>query len=126
MPRESVHDKGLRYLHERRVRITRVEHHRVHARIRGERDVYDASVKRNGRAWCSCPARVPRCAHLVALELIAGALTTVEAQPATEPAPPTTTPTATAVGSHPTGPRLPVRDAYKHARFHEARLHHDS
>jgi uncharacterized Zn finger protein len=72
VPREAVSEKALRYLHERRIRVTRVEHGRVYARARGER-VDDLSAKRNGRAWCTCPAR-SRCAHLAALELVAGAL----------------------------------------------------
>jgi uncharacterized Zn finger protein len=118
MARETIHEKALRYLRERRVRVTRAQRQRVHARIRGERDVYDASFKRDARSWCTCPARV-KCAHLLALELVAGTLTTVEARPVE--APPLTV-TATAVTSGQPRRSKPTRDAYRHERHHNARV----
>jgi uncharacterized Zn finger protein len=120
MPRESIDEKALRYLREHRVRVTHIEDGRVYARARGERAVYDLSFKRNGRAWCTCPARV-RCAHLVALEFVGHALKTIqEAHPAPEADTPPPA-TATAVATTSTQPARAHRDAYRHERYHASR-----
>jgi uncharacterized Zn finger protein len=110
MPRETIDEKAIRYLHERRIRVVRIDGDRVYGRARGERDVYQL-VAGGGRSRCTCPARV-RCCHLAALELIAAALPTDLARH--------TQPTATAVGSTEPVPRG-LLDAARHAKYHEAR-----
>jgi uncharacterized Zn finger protein len=67
--RESIEEKAVRYLSERRLRVERVVPGEVRATcVGGER--YELGFE-GGEWWCSCPAR-GRCAHLVALELVVG------------------------------------------------------
>ncbi len=78
MSRESVHEKGRRYVGEGRLVVEHVAGGVVRARCRGGGAEY--RLGRDARGWwCSCPAR-GRCAHLVALELVTA--------PAVEPEPP--------------------------------------
>lgn len=108
--RESIDDKAIRYLRERRIRVVRADGDQVHARAKGERDVYQVKVG-GGRSRCTCPARV-RCCHVAALELIAAALPLDLGRNAQ--------PTAAAVGSYAPSPRG-LLDAARHAKFHEVR-----
>lgn len=66
-PRESVEEKGRRYLTEGRLVVDGVIDDEVRARCRGRADYV---LRLAGGHWsCSCPAS-SRCAHLVALELV--------------------------------------------------------
>lgn len=66
--RESVHEKGRRYLGEGRLIVSVVTGGRVEATCRGGEDVYEVGLRDN-EWFCTCPAR-SRCAHLVALQLV--------------------------------------------------------
>jgi hypothetical protein len=68
MPRETVEAKALRYISEKRLRITVVNGDDVEASCRGACSTY--TLRWDGRRWsCSCLAR-GRCAHLLALWLV--------------------------------------------------------
>jgi hypothetical protein len=72
--RETIEQKAGRYLLDGRLEVTYVRESplRVSARCRGS-DGHVYSVGRDGSGWfCSCPARVARCAHVVALQLVTG------------------------------------------------------
>lgn len=69
MTRETVDAKARRYLAEGRLVVVHVDARGARARCRGSGAVYDLEV--SGGEWsCSCPARVQRCAHLLALALV--------------------------------------------------------
>jgi uncharacterized Zn finger protein len=69
MARESVAEKGRRYLVEGRLTISQLDALSIEASCRGGGALYE--LGHNGAAWwCSCPA-LGRCAHLVALQLVA-------------------------------------------------------
>ena len=69
MSRESVDAKARRYLAEGRVTVEYADAETVHATARGSDAVYLAGF--SGGVWaCDCPAR-GRCAHLVAVGLVA-------------------------------------------------------
>ena len=63
--RESKADKGLRYIREGRLTVTRVDGDRVMAECRGTNAIYELGFE-NGHWTCSCPARYD-CSHLSAL-----------------------------------------------------------
>jgi hypothetical protein len=70
--RETIEAKAARYLAEGRLEVLFVaeESARVRASCRGGDGIYSVTCDRGG--WsCSCPARVARCAHVVAAELVA-------------------------------------------------------
>lgn len=74
MARESVAEKGRRYLIEGRLTVTRVtgaqrrDRHLIEATCRGTGELYRLGW--DGREWyCECPAR-RLCCHLVALMLV--------------------------------------------------------
>jgi uncharacterized Zn finger protein len=73
---ESVSDKALRYLDEGRITIIRAAAAPgvVVARAVGSAGArYDLGYDPMKREWrCTCPARVPECAHLYALKLVVG------------------------------------------------------
>ena len=71
MSRENAAAKGRRYLTEGRLLLTRVDELRIEAVCRGGGESYQLGFV-SGRWRCSCPAR-SRCAHLVALQLVANA-----------------------------------------------------
>jgi hypothetical protein len=67
--RENADAKGRRLLSEGRVQVTRVDQFSIRALCRGDDGaVYDLGF--DGDWYCSCPARSPRCSHLVALKLV--------------------------------------------------------
>jgi uncharacterized Zn finger protein len=67
--RETVNDKGRRYLRGGRLTVTLVDATSVRATCRGGgAAVYELGWS-DGGWWCSCPAR-GRCAHLFALSLV--------------------------------------------------------
>jgi uncharacterized Zn finger protein len=68
MSRESVDEKGRRYVGEGRLTVQHVDEAIIRASCRGGGAVYILGW--DGDAWwCGCPAR-GRCAHLAALELV--------------------------------------------------------
>lgn len=68
MPRESVEQKGRRYLAEGRLIVKRVGEGSIAALCRGGGSLYRLGF--DGHEWhCDCPART-RCAHLTALMLV--------------------------------------------------------
>lgn len=67
--RENAATKGLRYLTEGRVIVTKVNGGSVLAYVRGEGAVYRAGYEA-GSWWCNCPARTERCAHPTAVRLV--------------------------------------------------------
>jgi|GEM_PF-2676860 len=67
--RESVEQKGRRYLVEGRLVVDLVAGDEIRARCRGGGAVYELGLFNGGEWWCGCPAR-GRCAHLVALGLV--------------------------------------------------------
>lgn len=68
--RESVEAKAGRYLLEGRLVVRHVVGGSVRASCRGGGAVYELGFSSADGWWCSCPAHVARCAHLVALELV--------------------------------------------------------
>jgi hypothetical protein len=66
--RESVRDKGRRYLVEGRLIVRSVDAGYVVATCRGGGEEYRLGHNTSGW-WCPCPAR-GLCAHLVALQLV--------------------------------------------------------
>lgn len=69
--KESADAKGRRYLTEGRLTVERVDGRLVYATCRGTDTSYRLGYDPRTRTWrCSCPAR-SRCAHLVALQLVA-------------------------------------------------------
>jgi len=71
VPRESVEDKGLRYIRERRLTVERVDGDLVVARCRGgSGEEYAMRFDVGAARWfCDCPAR-GTCAHLTALQMV--------------------------------------------------------
>lgn len=70
MPRETVVEKGRRYVSEGRLIVTAIEGDHIAARCRGGGRAY-ALGHTPLRGWhCSCPARTTLCAHLHALQLV--------------------------------------------------------
>jgi uncharacterized Zn finger protein len=69
MTRETVRDKGLRYLAEGRLVIQVVKGDLIQAWCRGGGEVYPLGWNLRRGWWCDCPARGP-CAHLFALQLV--------------------------------------------------------
>lgn len=67
-PRETVVEKGDRYLVERRVTVLRVGPDTVEAEARGG-DVYRVEWQRGNDWRCSCPARKP-CCHITAAQAV--------------------------------------------------------
>jgi len=68
-PRETIAEKALRYLGEGRVAVEYADGETVRATARGSDAVYRVGF--SGGVWaCDCPAR-GRCAHLVAVGLVA-------------------------------------------------------
>ena len=68
---ETVQAKAGRYLAEGRVKVLNVSAGNVEAHVQGSAgEPY--SIRRAGKRWtCSCPAWQRRCAHVVAVELVA-------------------------------------------------------
>lgn len=69
MTRETIEQKAARYVVAGRLMIDRVDEQGVRARVRGSGEVYDV-VFADGAWSCSCPARVARCAHVAAAQLV--------------------------------------------------------
>jgi hypothetical protein len=69
VPREQITSKATRLLRDQRLQVKRVDRDTVEAVIRGDHGEYELG-HRDGRWWCSCPARVARCAHLDALQRV--------------------------------------------------------
>jgi hypothetical protein len=69
--RETVQEKAVRLLCERRVRI--LECHEdagaLLVDVRGDRGVYSITFE-EGALRCDCPARARRCAHVQAVEYV--------------------------------------------------------
>jgi hypothetical protein len=64
--REHARAKAWRYLREGRLNVCSVHAGRVRAQCRGNGTTYDLGYTH--RSWhCSCAARTPHCAHLLAL-----------------------------------------------------------
>lgn len=63
--RENKQDKGMRYLREGRLTVTKVHGDIVRAECKGSGAVYELGFE-NGHWSCSCPAHRD-CAHLAAL-----------------------------------------------------------
>jgi hypothetical protein len=70
MPREPARQKADRLLVEGRVVVVAVGPHAVHARIRGDGHIYEASWTSTRRWSCTCRARTDACSHLYALRRI--------------------------------------------------------
>jgi hypothetical protein len=67
--RETIEQKALRLISERRLHVHRIAERRVEAHCNGDTRSYTLTY--DGRGWrCDCPAR-KRCAHLTALQLVA-------------------------------------------------------
>lgn len=85
MARESVEEKGRRYVAEGRLVVLAVDARIVRASCRGGGAVYDVGF--DGEAWsCSCPA-LRRCSHLVATQLVTVREPVVDREPAVARAP---------------------------------------
>ena len=71
MPRESIEDKGLRYIRERRLTVERVDGDLVVARCKGgSGEEYALGFDPRAGQWrCTCPCR-RTCAHLTALQMV--------------------------------------------------------
>lgn len=68
MARENAAAKARRYLSEGRVVLTRVDHDRAAAVVRGDGRLHHVSVR--GPEWaCTCEAR-SRCSHMIAVGLV--------------------------------------------------------
>ena len=68
--RENVATKAIRYLVEGRIMIRSVGPQGVRAHARGQGHVYNVAYE-GGAGWsCSCPARTPKCCHIVATQLV--------------------------------------------------------
>ena len=68
--REGSQQKARRYLLEGRVMIRSVGPQGVRAHARGQGHVYDVGYEPGGGWTCSCPARTPKCCHVVATQLV--------------------------------------------------------
>jgi hypothetical protein len=66
---ETLDEKALRYVGERRLVIEYVGGETVRARCYGGGDVYEVGW-RGGEWYCTCPATTPRCCHVRALALV--------------------------------------------------------
>lgn len=71
MTRESVDVKARRYLAEGRLQLHRIDTDEIRGHCRGDGATYSLGWNPADRWWCSCPAARGRCAHLVALKLVA-------------------------------------------------------
>lgn len=69
--RETVEAKAGRLLVSGRVWIERVEADLVAARVMGDTGAHDVVWSAEDGWWCSCPASVQRCSHVLAVELVA-------------------------------------------------------
>lgn len=70
MPREDARTKGLRYLTEGRLTVTRVNGDDVEAVCRGGGEFFRCGHDRKSSRWyCDCPAKT-RCSHLWALQTV--------------------------------------------------------
>lgn len=70
MPLESAFMKGRRLFAEARVHVLRASRELIIAAVRGDSGrVYGCGFE-NGSWSCDCAARTPRCAHVIALQLI--------------------------------------------------------
>jgi hypothetical protein len=67
---ENHQAKGRRYLTEGRVYLRSVGPDGIRATCRGQGQLYRLGWERGRGWWCDCPA-LTRCAHLVALQLVA-------------------------------------------------------
>jgi hypothetical protein len=67
--KESVSDKAVRYLVERRLTVTYAKETTVRAKCDGKTGTYVLGHNATRGWWCNCPART-ECAHLVALKLL--------------------------------------------------------
>lgn len=67
---ESVDEKAERYLLAGRLRINHKRGGRVVATCVGGEGVTYLLGWRHGNWWCHCPARVPRCSHIAALQRV--------------------------------------------------------
>ncbi|MGI8520278.1 MAG: SWIM zinc finger family protein [Actinomycetota bacterium] len=65
--REGSQQKARRYLLEGRVMIRTVGPKGVRADVRGQGHTYNVSYEGGGDWSCTCPARTPRCCHVVAV-----------------------------------------------------------
>ena len=68
--RENAQAKARRYLIEGRVMIRSVGPQGVRAHVRGQGHVYAVAYESGGGWSCTCPARTPRCCHVVAVQLV--------------------------------------------------------
>jgi hypothetical protein len=70
----SEHDlefKAIRYLTQKRLRVTEVVADRIRATCRGQNDViYDLGFDMGRGWWCRCPARTYLCCHVRALQAV--------------------------------------------------------
>lgn len=83
MTRESVEVKGRRYLTEGRLHVHRAGPDHIVATCRGAGTLHRCGYD-TGTWWCHCPAR-KRCAHLVALQLVAAPEPPTEGRTTGEP-----------------------------------------
>jgi uncharacterized Zn finger protein len=71
MPREGARTKSLRYLAEGRLQIYRADESVIRAKVRGSGAEYFCGFDEVDQAWwCSCPARSPNCAHVLAAKTV--------------------------------------------------------
>lgn len=68
--REGAQQKARRYLLEGRIMIRSVGPQGVRAHVRGQGSVYNVAYEAGGGWRCSCPARTPRCCHVIAVQLV--------------------------------------------------------
>lgn len=76
--REDARAKGRRMLVEARLRVTWVDDSRIQGVIRGDGGEFYEVGFEDGAWCCTCPARSPRCSHLVALQLCTVAVEAIE------------------------------------------------
>lgn len=67
--REDARTKGVRYVSEGRLTVTRVDGDHVVATCRGAGAIYRCGHNPSRGWWCNCPAR-STCAHVHALCLV--------------------------------------------------------
>jgi hypothetical protein len=69
---ESMEEKANRLLVDGRICVRRAEPQGlVVATAEGDTGTYDLGFDPERRQWrCTCPARKPRCSHLMALQLV--------------------------------------------------------
>lgn len=69
MTREAIEQKAARYLAEGRLTVRSRDGHTVRATCTGNAD-YELGHEPESGWFCSCPAYVNPCAHLLSLQLV--------------------------------------------------------